>query len=61
MFAAIDGGLLGLAEMMAALGILPGILALASRKAGTPRLERAVPRPFHFGAATAARRMDHRA
>lgn len=61
MFGAIDAGMLGLAAMMLALGIGPGLLALSSRKARTPLFDVRMPKAvaprhrFHFGAATAAR------
>ncbi len=60
MFGAMDPGMLVLAVLMVALGVVPGLLALSSRKARTPWGEPHRPAaPYgrlYFGAATAARR-----
>jgi hypothetical protein len=59
MFGAIDAGMLGLAMLMVALGVVPGLVALSSRKARTPSFDPRMPaaprRRLRFGAATAAR------
>jgi hypothetical protein len=62
MFGAIDAGMAVLSVLMLALGIGPGLLALSSDRARTPRYLPPMPRlatrahGLYFGAATAARR-----
>ena len=59
MFGAIDPGMMVLAVLMVALGVGPGLAALSSRRARTPRFDLGRPGPAYrrlcFGAATAAR------
>lgn len=59
MFGAMDAGVAVLSALMLALGAVPALLALSSRRARAPLFELrqpVVPAPrFVFGAATAAR------